>query len=308
MLTIPVYWCATEAARGEFDFATPDILVAFAAQNGMTVRGHPLVWQGCIPQWLAEGHFSRDEMAQMLHDHVQAIVSHYRGRVRAWDVVNEALTWNGSPGDALMLWDTVPVDRNVFSLALGPEYIEMAFRWAHEADPEAKLFYNEYGTEGTTEKANRVYELVRGLRAGGVPIHGVGFQTHTSIYSAPNEAGLTATLGRFADLGVDVQITEMDVDVNESADGHPLQLPPEPELSRRLGLQADVYASAMRACLRVPRCSGITTWGVGDARTWLDWFRNPDGVKTAPLLFDTSYVPKPACLALRDLLESTPRR
>jgi endo-1,4-beta-xylanase len=297
----------TEPTRGQLDFRTSDNLAAFASQNGMAVRGHPLVYQECLPPWLAEGHFSYDEMAQILKDHVQTIARRYRGQVRAWDVVNEAIPWNGSTADALMLWGTVPVKRTLFSLALGPEYIEMAFRWAHEADPEAKLFYNEYGIEGTTRKANQTYDLVRGLLARGVPIHGVGFQTHTSIHSAsawppPEEEAFTATLARFADLGVDVQITEMDVDVNESSNGRPVALPPEPELSRRLVLQADVYASAMRACLRVPRCTGFTTWGVGDAHTWLDWSGNPDRVKRAPLLFDTGYLPKPAYQALHDLL------
>jgi endo-1,4-beta-xylanase len=308
MLTIPVYWCTTEATRGQLDFATPDTLAAFAAQNGMAVRGHPLVYQECVPPWLEEGRFSRDEVTQMLHDHVQAIASRYRGRVRVWDVVNEALTWDGSTANALMLWGTVPINRNVFSLALGPEYIEMAFRWAHEADTEARLFYNDYGTEGTTQKANRTYELVRGLRERGVPIHGVGFQTHISIYRPLNEGEFTATLARFADLGVELQITEMDVDINESAERGPVPLPPEPELSHRLRLQADAYASAMRACQQAPRCTGFTTWGVGDAHTWLDWFGNPDHVKRAPLLFDTGYMPKPAHQALYDLLESRPRR
>ena len=308
MLTIPTYWCLTEATRGQFDFRSLDTVAAFAAENEMAVRGHPLVYQECLPPWLAEGHFGRDEMARILKNHVQGIASHYRGRVRAWDVVNEALTWDGSTRDALMLWSTVPVNRNVFSLALGPEYIEMAFRWAHEADPEAKLFYNDFGAQATNEKANRVYDLVRGLRERGVPIHGVGFQTHTSIYGSLNERDFAAILGRFADLGVEVQITEMDVDINEIAAGAPLPLPPEPELSHRLRLQADVYASAMRSCLSVPGCTGFTTWGVGDAHTWLDLFGNPDHVKRAPLLLDTAYQPKPAYQALLDLLKSRPRR
>jgi endo-1,4-beta-xylanase len=307
MLTIPVYWCSTEPTRGQPDFRTPDALVAFAGQSGMVVRGHPLVYQECVPPWLAEGRLSRDEMTELVHDHVQAIAGRYRGKVRTWDVVNEALTWDGSTGDALLLWGTVPINRNLFSLALGPEYVEMAFRWAHEADPDARLFYNEYGAEGATAKADRMYELVRGLRERGVPIHGVGFQTHTSIYWPPEEGGFAATLARFAELGLEVQITEMDVDINEIADGRPLRLPAEPELSRRLRLQADVFASAMRACLHVPRCTGFTTWGVGDAHTWLDWFQNPDHVKRAPLLFDTNYVPKPAYPALHELLASRPR-
>lgn len=307
MLTLPVFWCSNEVTRGNLDYWTPDNLAAFAAQNGMALRGHTLVYEVCLPQWLTDGLFSSNEMAQILRARVQTTVSRYRGRVQVWDVVNEAVA-DGSPADALMLWGKVPVNRNAFSRALGPEYIEMAFRWAHEADPSARLFYNDYGIEGTTEKANRVYELVRGLLQRGVPIHGVGFQTHTSIYSPPNEADFTASLARIAGLGLEVQITEADVNVNERPNGLSIPLPLEPELSRRLSLQADVYASAMRACLRVPRCTGFTTWGVGDAHTWLDTFRNPSGVKTAPLLFNTSYAPKPAYRSLYDLLASRPRR
>ncbi len=308
MVTIPIYWSATEGTRGQLDFRTADTLVGFSERNGMAMRGHPLVWGEGLPRWLAEGSFSRDEMARTLRDHVQAIVSRYRGRVRVWDVVNEGLTADGSTADALMLWGAVPVGRNVFSLALGPEYIEMAFRWAHEADPEARLFYNEFGAEARTDKIDHLYDLVRGLLDRGVPIHGVGFETHTSVYWALDEGAFAATLARFADLGLDVQITEMDVDINESGEGGPLPLPPDPELSRRLRLQAEVYVSAMRGCLLVPRCTGFTTWGVGDAHTWLDSFGNPDRVKRAPLILNTSYQPKPAYQALRDLLESRPRQ
>jgi endo-1,4-beta-xylanase len=299
MLTIPVNWCTTEWTRGQLDFHTPDGLVAFAQQNGMVVRGHPLVYQECLPPWLADGQLSRAEMTEILRDHVMTIVRRYRGHVRAWDVVNEAVAWDTSQA---VSWNGIPIKQNVFSRALGPEYVEMAFRWAHDADPEAKLFYNEYGIETPNEMTSRVLDLVRSLLAHGVPIHGVGFQTHTSIYTPNGEDAIRSALAQFADLGLEVQITEMDVDVNEVSGARALPLPPEPELSGRLARQATVYANVLRACLSLPTCTGVTTWGLSDAHTWLEWFQNPDKVQRAPLLFDSTYAPKPAYSALHDAL------
>lgn len=308
-ITIPAYWCVVESTKGVLDFSQPDTLADFARSRGLLLRGHPLTYQVCVPQWLEQATLTRSGMMALLKEHVQTIAARYRGRVRVWDVVNEALTYDGAPNaKSQMLWGTVPIDDNLFTRSIGPDYVEMAFRWAHEADPEARLYYNEYGAEGSTAKADRLFDLVSGLLARGVPIHGVGFQAHTGYTSPPNEGAFATTLQRFADLGLDVQITEADVDINGSVDRRRLPLPAEPELGRRLALQADIYASMMRVCLNQPRCVAFTTWGVTDAYTWLDWFDNPQALKTAPLLFDTSNAPKAAAAAVRTTLSGSARR
>jgi endo-1,4-beta-xylanase len=135
-------------AQNVYVFSEADAIVAFAKQNGMQVRGHTLVWHNQLPQWLVDGNFTRDEMIAILKDHIMAVVGHYRGQVTVWDVVNEAVDDNGSLRDSIWL------------KTIGPEYMDMAFNWAHEADPQAQLFYNDYGNEDLGKKSNAIYALV----------------------------------------------------------------------------------------------------------------------------------------------------
>jgi len=262
--------------RNVFDFKVADRLVAFAQENDMVVRGHTLVWHSQLSSWVENGNFTRDEMIAILKDHVTTVVSHYRGQVAYWDVVNEAVTdADGSLRDTVWL------------KAIGPEYIDMAFQFAHEADPDAKLFYNDYNNEDMGMKSTAIYNLVKGMVERGVPIDGVGLQMHLILKSPPKTADVIANMERLRDLGLEVNITELDVR---------MKLPPS---DKDLHDQATVYGDMMQACLSVSNCKVFTIWGFSDRHSWIPQFFTGYG---SALIFDESYNPKPAYLALLDVL------
>jgi endo-1,4-beta-xylanase len=190
--------------------------------------------------------------------------------------LNEAIDWNGSLRDTLWLEK------------LGPQYMDQVFRWAHEADPEAKLYYNDFSAEGLGDKSDAVYELVKGMVERGVPIHGVGFQGHFGIEEPPSAEAVAANIERLKTLGLEVQFTEVDVRI------------PEPVTDEKLQEQADVYWSMLNACVQNSGCTAFITWGVTDKFSWISSFL--DGYD-AGLLLDADYEPKPAYWALRDVLE-----
>jgi endo-1,4-beta-xylanase len=262
-------WGRIEGVRGSYDWSEADRLVDFAHAHGQAVYGHTLLWRGRIPSWVTEK-MSADELRSAMHDFIFAAVGRYSGRVWAWDVVNEVLDENGALRDS------------IFLRKLGPGYIADAFRWAHEADPNAILFINEYGAEKKTVKANGLYKLVRDLQSAGVPIGGVGFQSHLSYDSHTTE--LKGSLARFAALGVKVAITELDVRI------------PLPTTAAKLQRQAAVYTGAVNACLAVPACASLTVWGFSDARSWIP--RLTSGKAGAACLFDLGFSPKPAYWAV----------
>jgi endo-1,4-beta-xylanase len=195
------------------------------------------------------------------------VVGHYKGRIYAWDVVNEAINDDGTLRDTVWL-------RNI-----GSEYIELAFRWAHEADPQALLFYNDYGAEGLGVKSDAVYNLVKNLLEKGVPIHGVGLQMHVSLESPPNPQEVAANIKRLNELGLIVHITEMDVR---------LTTPPRWEDFVR---QAEIYYSILKVCLSADNCKAFIMWGFTDKYSWIPGFFSGYG---SALIFDESYSPKPA--------------
>jgi endo-1,4-beta-xylanase len=249
--------------RGAFNFSPGDAIVDFGNARGMPIKGHTLLWHGSVPPWVDA--LPPSELRPFVEDYVRSVVTYFRGRVRAWDVVNEAVN-DGGQG----LRDTV------FRRGLGDGYIAEAFRIAREADPSALLFYNDYGGEGLGGKADRIYDLVRNLRAAGVPIDGVGLQMHISASSRPSDASIAANMRRLADLGLLVNISEMDVRIASTPGTD----------QDRLEAQKSTYYSVVRLCVAEPRCDGVTFWGFTDAHTWLA----PD----RPLLFDAAYQPKPA--------------
>src|SRR5579859_5863767 len=185
--------------RDTFDFSDADAIVAFAESNGMKVRGHNLVWHNQLPGWLTQGQFSRDELLDILHQHISTVVGHYKGKILAWDVVNEAMG------------DDSKLRSDIWLQGIGPEYIEDAFRWAHEADPDAKLFYNDYNGEGIGSKANAIYAMVKDLKARGVPIDGAGLQRLVGVNNPHPAAAVRSNIARLGVLCHQAQITEMDV-------------------------------------------------------------------------------------------------
>lgn len=269
----------TEPARGEFNFDGADRMAEFARAHGMKVRGHNLVWHQSLPKWLTEGSWSREEAMQILHDHIRAVMAHFKGKLLCWDVVNEAIAYGQPFGPQKSFW----LEK------IGPEYVDMAFRWAREADPDVKLYYNETGGEGAGAKSDATYKLVKGMRDRGVPIDGVGLQMHVTVQRAPTVEALSANIKRLGKLGLEVQITEMDVRI------------PVPVADTDLIAQADVYRNVARACLANSNCKALITWGVSDAHSWIPAKHPGFG---AALLFDAEYRPKPAYQAVVDVLGS----
>lgn len=262
-----------------YNFAQIDTLVEFAKANQMQVRGHPLVWHYSIPKWVEKGNFTRDDYIEILRNHIYTVVGRYRGQIPVWDVVNEAINRDGSLRDTIWL-------RNI-----GPEYIDMAFRWAHEADPQAKLFYGEYMIEEINLKSDGVYTLVSGLLQRGVPIDGVGIQGHLGLSYLPNLDSLTQNFERFNQLGLEIQFTELDMKI---LDG-------QGTWEERLAKQAKAYGDLFRVCLRAKKCTQMLMWGFTDRYTWI---ANTTGEKDVPLIFDEAYRPKPAYNAIQDVLSS----
>ncbi len=268
---------STQPERDRFDFSQGDLLVAFAEEHGMAVRGQVLVWDHQVPDWLLQGDFSRDEWLEILKEHIQTTVSHYRGKVVAWDVVNEAFDDDGLLRDTLWM-------RNI-----GPEYIALAFRWAREADPDVLLFYNDHLGEGLNRKSQAIYALASGLLQAGVPIDGIGMQMHTWLEGPPTADELAANMQRLGGLGLQVQITEMDVRTQYHAISE----------TEKLALQAEMYRRVIETCLAAPNCTAFLTWGLTDRYSWIPGFTgNPD----MPLLFDLGGRPKPAYEAVRQAL------
>jgi endo-1,4-beta-xylanase len=258
---------ALEPAAGVWDFREADELVDWARANGKRVRGHTLVYGNQLPDWLTGGDWSSDELLEVMRDHIKAVMSHFRGRVAEWDVVNEGVA---SGGEGLT--------PNIWARVIGPDYIDKAFEFAHEADPGAKLFYNDYGIELPDQPHTvAVRKLVSGLQSRGVPIDGVGIQDHVSSRYSASGGQLRETMRRFAALGLDVAITEMDVRM-DSGGSHADEL----EAQRR------AYHESAWACRMEPRCTSFSTWGISDRYSWI----TTPGL--APLMFDDELNPKPA--------------
>jgi endo-1,4-beta-xylanase len=262
--------------RDCYDFGRADAIVDFAQAHGMQVRGHTLVWHNQLPRWLTEGNWTRDELIEILREHIMTVVGRYRGRVVAWDVVNEALADDGSS-----LRDTI------WLRGIGPEYIDMAFRWAHEADPDALLFYNDWGGEGQGCKSDAIYALARDLLQRGVPIHGVGLQMHVGLDWCPEPQDVAANMERLAALGLEAHITEMDVRIEM------------PATEEKLEEQACIYRDMLQVCLSAENCTAFVLWGFADCHSWVpDFFQG----RGAALIFDEAYHRKPGCDALMDVL------
>lgn len=287
-------WEALRPDVRSFDFLQADRIVDFATAHGMKVRGHTLVWHQQNPPWLADGRYTSEQLAQILEKHIKTVVGHYRGKVFAWDVINEAF---GEPMRGT-LRSTLWYDQPGIGLARkGTAYIERCFRWAHEADPEALLFYNEAEAETMNPKSDAVYAMVRDFRRRGVPLDGVGLEMHISKLH-PDIASISANIGRFTALGVQVHITELDVSLPVDAQGDPT---PED-----LKLQAEVYRQIAATCLAHRGCTAIQTWGFTDRYSWIG--SHTKETRGAALPFDRNYRPKPAYEALRSTLEQSGHR
>lgn len=265
-------WDATEPSQGQFNFGGADQIMDSAQANGQTVHGHVLVWHNQTPGWVQN--LGAAAMRSAMENHISTVVGRYAGQIASWDVVNEVFDDNGGMRDSF------------WYQRLGESYIADAFRYARAADPAAKLCINDYNVEGINNKSTAMYDLVSRLRGQGVPIDCVGIQGHLAIqYGFPND--LRQNIQRFADLGVDVKITELDVR---------MQLPAD---ATELATQATYYRDVVDACLAVSRCTGVTVWGFTDRYSWVPDTFPGEG---AALPYDENYLPKPAYDALHDVL------
>jgi endo-1,4-beta-xylanase len=260
-------WDATEPSRGTFTFGNADTIVNRATSIGARMRGHTLVWHSQLPGWVS-GITSTSDLTTVMHNHINGVISHYKGRIYAWDVVNEAFA-DGSSGLRSSIWTQL--------LGNNTGWIEDAFRTARAADPAAKLCYNDYNTDSwNAAKTQGVYTMVRDFKSRGVPIDCVGFQGHFNSAS-PVPSNYQTTLANFAALGVDVQVTELDIEGSGTT-------------------QANDYRTVVNACMAVSRCAGITTWGIRDSDSWR--------ASGTPLLFDAMGNKKPAYDAVLSALNS----
>jgi endo-1,4-beta-xylanase len=284
-----------------YNFYAADAIAAFAKQHGMRLRGHTLVWHQQVPQWVFRGvndAATRDEVLERMRDHITTVLGRFKGTVAVWDVVNEAVSDGGGTWRTESPWfQAAGADEGGI-----PGYIVKAFEFARAADPAAKLFYNDYNIEAG-EKLEKAFSLVKALKDKGL-IDGVGIQGHWSIYG-PDAETVRKAIERFASLGVDVEITELDLSVHRWGDSSSLAGLPA-DLQQK---QADHYAALFKvfrdeaagtgASVGSPRgrLTGVTMWGIADDHTWLDSFPVP-GRKDWPLLFDTTHQPKAAFWAV----------
>ena len=290
-------WEAVHPQPGTYDFGAPDQYVAFGEKNGMFVIGHTLVWHSQTPRWVfqdASGKpVTRDTLLARMRDHIHTVVGRYKGRIKGWDVVNEALNEDGT------------LRRSPWLTIVGEDYIAKAFQFAHEADPAAELYYNDYSVENAAKRGGAV-RLIRELKAQGIPVAAIGLQGHDKM-DWPTPAQQDSTIVALARLGVKVNITELDVDVLPPAiQARTADVNVRAELDPKANPYAAGLPDAMQTALAARYAAlfevflkhrdvidRVTFWGVGDADSWLNnW--PVRGRVSYPLLFDRQDNPKPA--------------
>ena len=257
-------WDATERTQNSFSYGSGDQVASYAASTGKELYGHTLVWHSQLPGWVTT--LSGTALESAMTNHVTNVATHFKGKVSSWDVVNEAFADSGARRTD-----------SPFQQKLGDGYIETAFRAARASDPDAKLCINDYNTDAVNSKSTAIYNLVKDFKSRGVPIDCVGFQSHLIIGQVPSS--MQQNLQRFADRGVDVRITELDIR---------MQLPAD---ASKLATQAADYKKVFQVCLAVSRCQGVTIWGITDKYSWVP---NVFPGQGAALVWDENYAKKPA--------------
>ena len=283
-----------------YDFADADALVAFAEAHGMKVRGHNFVWHEALPRWFA-GTVNKDNARKFLVDHINTVAGRYKGKIHSWDVVNEAIWIKDGRPDGLR-------SSSPWFQMLGPDYLDLAYRTARQADPHALLTYNEYGIEYDTDdeakKRDATLGLLRRMKAAGTPIDALGVQSH--IHAGGTDTfgkGLRELLDGARALGLQVFITEMDVKDDAVASD---------DIAQRDQAVADVYRRYLDTVLRGPEVKAVLTWGVTDKNTWLNngtRFRPLHPTRPErPLPFDADLKPVPAFFAMRESFDDAKSR
>jgi endo-1,4-beta-xylanase len=294
-------WERVHPAPGRYEFGLSDRFVAFGEKNNMFVVGHTLIWHNQTPQWVFEDEggkrVTREELLARMRDHIHTVLGRYKGRIKGWDVVNEAIVDDGS------------FKQSPWLEIIGEEYLVKAFQFAHEADPGAELYYNDFSVENIPKRRG-VIRLIRMLRDAGVKVAGIGMQGHY-LLEWPTAGQLDSTINEFAALGVNVMITELDVDLLPRASWGA-----DAEISRRFAYKEDLnpykdglpddqqqklarrYAELFRVFVKnSEKINRVTFWGVEDGNSWLNNFP-VEGRTNYPLLFDREGKPKQAFQAV----------
>ncbi len=259
-------------SKGYYDFSTADKVVDFAIANDMKVRGHTLIWYFQNSSWLQQG--PRDTLLANMKFHIEKVVDHYKGKVFQWDVVNEPFAAEGT--------GAYRTQNNPWQTVIGEDYIDSAFVWAHAADPDCKLYLNEFSTTFFCAKSDSLLSKVKRMLANGIPIHGVGFQCHESAFKFEDLPiiydNMKRNFERFTELGLDIAITELDIESSDRA------------------LQGANYRMYLRAAFEIPRFKTLLVWGVSDRDSWRS--------SGTPLLYDGNFEPKPCHDSLLAFLEN----
>ena len=262
-----------------FDFSNMDKVFAFAKDFNMPVQAHHLVWgeDKWLPAWLKDGKYTKAQLLNLIHQHIQTVAGRYKGRVREWTVVNEAFTRSQHIYGLHDWWADHIGDQS---------YIDQSFIWAHQADPNAKLLLNDFNNESENSVSNAMYNYIKTAKARGIPIDGIGMQMHIDGTNPPKKDDVIKNMKRFGGLGVKVYVTEFDVNMG-NVQG----------TSRQRDLkESAIYYDMARACIESAVCPSFAELGITDKKSWY----NDLGVKNAdPLPFDGKYRPKPAFYSFR---------
>ncbi|KAK3399155.1 glycoside hydrolase superfamily [Sordaria brevicollis] len=261
-------WLFTEPTQGVFNFTEGDIVANLARENKKLLRCHALVWHSQLAPWVeAKSDWTKDELREVVVNHVTNVMNHYKGQCYAWDVVNEAFNEDGTYRES------------VFYNVLGEEFIELAFKTASKLDPKAKLYYNDYNLESPSPKTEAVRKLVKELQEKKIRIDGVGLQAHLIAENRPTLEQHKAAIKGFAELGVEVALTELDVRLQTPAN------------ETNLALQKEGYYNAVSACVQVDGCIGVTIWDFYDPFSWVPFVFEGEG---AALLWFEDFSTHPA--------------
>lgn len=285
-------WAALRPAPDQYDFADADWMCSFAESHGLLFRGHTLVWDAALPAWFS-GYANRQNAAALMTDHIKTVVGRYRGKVRSWDVVNEAIELTDGRPDGLK--------KSPWLELIGPEYIQIAFRTAHEADPNALLVYNENFLEPETaaseSKRQVTLRMLADLKKKNVPLDALGIQAHVYAEANVSGPGLSLFLREISNLGLKILVTEMDVrDKN---------LPAAVDIRDRE--VADQYFRFLHLLLSFPATEALLTWGLTDRYTWISKSHpRMDGLPVRPLPYDNDWNPTPSRDAIARAIEMRP--
>ncbi|KMT63685.1 hypothetical protein XM47_18395 [Catenovulum maritimum] len=292
---------AIQPSQGNFTFADADALVNYAANNGMSVHGHVLVWHSQVPNWMQSFNGDKSQWIAMMEDHVYQVASHFSGKLASWDVVNEAFNEDGS-------YRSIAVDNghgadqrqaSIWHQNIGDEFIALAFKKAREADANVDLYYNDYNISWNEAKLDAIVNMAANFIDNNVPIDGIGFQMHINS-NGPDKAHFAKQLKKVVDLGLKVKLTELDIQMNSSGDLDTFT----PFVAEKQKQRYFDIVSTYLAVVPKNQRGGITVWGIGDADSWIQGLT---GNTDWPLLFDDNFNPKPALQGFADALAADPR-